>query len=43
VLLALHEKPAPLALVGGALVLGAVTLRAVASLRASGVMLAPVD
>jgi drug/metabolite transporter (DMT)-like permease len=43
VLLALHEKPAPLALVGGALVLGAVTLRAVASVRASGVMLAPVD
>jgi drug/metabolite transporter (DMT)-like permease len=43
VLLALHEKPAPLALVGGTLVLGAVTLRAVASLRASGVMLAPVD
>ena len=35
VLLALHEKPAPIALVGGALVLGAVTLRAVASVRTS--------
>ena len=34
VLLALREKPAPLALVGGAIVLGAVTLRAVASVRA---------
>ncbi len=35
VLIALHEKPTPLALGGGALVLGAVTLRAVASVRAS--------
>jgi len=34
VLLALHEKPTPLALAGGAIVLGAVTLRAVASVRA---------
>jgi drug/metabolite transporter (DMT)-like permease len=35
VLLMLHEKPTPLSLAGGALVLGAVTLRAVASVRAS--------
>ena len=34
VLIALHEKPTPLALTGGAIVLGAVTLRAVASVRA---------
>lgn len=34
VLLALHEKPTPLALAGGAVVLTAVTLRAVASVRA---------
>jgi drug/metabolite transporter (DMT)-like permease len=34
VLLALHETPAPLALLGGVIVLGAVTLRAVASVRA---------
>ncbi|HEX2854570.1 MAG TPA: DMT family transporter [Opitutaceae bacterium] len=34
VLLALGERPAPIALVGGAVVLTAVTLRAVASLRA---------
>jgi drug/metabolite transporter (DMT)-like permease len=34
VLLALGEKPAPLALLGGVIVLGAVTLRAVASVRA---------
>jgi len=34
VLLAMHEKPTPLALTGGAIVLGAVTLRAVASVRA---------
>jgi drug/metabolite transporter (DMT)-like permease len=34
VLLALHEKPTPLALVGGAIVLVAVTLRAIASIRA---------
>lgn len=33
VLLALHEKPSPLALVGGAIVLLAVTLRATLSLR----------
>ncbi|HVS53922.1 MAG TPA: DMT family transporter [Opitutaceae bacterium] len=33
VLLALHEKPTPLALVGGAIVLVAVTLRAFASIR----------
>jgi drug/metabolite transporter (DMT)-like permease len=35
VLVTLGEKPSPLALAGGALVLGAVTLRAVASVRAS--------
>lgn len=34
VLLAMHEKPSPLALVGGAIVLGAVTIRAAASVRA---------
>ena len=34
VLLAMHEKPSPLALVGGGIVLGAVTLRAVSSVRA---------
>jgi drug/metabolite transporter (DMT)-like permease len=34
VLLAMHERPTPLALAGGAIVLGAVTLRAVASVRA---------
>ena len=34
VLLALHERPTPLALAGGAIVLGAVTLRAVVSVRA---------
>jgi drug/metabolite transporter (DMT)-like permease len=34
VLLALGERPTPLALTGGAIVLGAVTLRAVASVRA---------
>ena len=34
VLLALGEKPAPLALLGGVIVLGAVTLRAIASVRA---------
>jgi drug/metabolite transporter (DMT)-like permease len=34
VLLALHEKPTPLALAGGAIVLTAVTVRAVASIRA---------
>jgi drug/metabolite transporter (DMT)-like permease len=34
VLLALGEKPSPLALVGGAVVLGAVTLRAALSIRA---------
>lgn len=34
VLIVLHEKPAPLALVGGSIVLAAVTLRAVASVRA---------
>jgi drug/metabolite transporter (DMT)-like permease len=33
VLLALHEKPSPLALVGGAIVLGAVTVRAAISVR----------
>ncbi|MES2696239.1 MAG: EamA family transporter, partial [Verrucomicrobiota bacterium] len=33
VLLAMHEKPAPLALVGGAIVLTAVTLRAASSVR----------
>lgn len=36
VLLAMHEKPTPLALAGGAIVLVAVTLRAVASVRARG-------
>ena len=35
VLLALGEKPAPLAMLGGAIVLGAVTLRAAASVRTS--------
>lgn len=34
VLIVLHEKPAPLALVGGTIVLAAVTLRAIASVRA---------
>lgn len=34
VLLFLHEKPSPLALVGGVIVLGAVTARALASIRA---------
>lgn len=34
VLLALHERPSPLAVVGGAVVLGAVTIRAVISVRA---------
>ena len=34
VLLALHEKPTPLAFAGGAIVLGAVTLRAVVAVRA---------
>lgn len=33
VLLALHEKPAPLALIGGAIVLAAVTIRAAISVR----------
>jgi len=34
VMLAVRERPSPLALVGGAIVLGAVTLRAVVSIRA---------
>ena len=42
-LLALGEKPGPYALAGGALVLGAVTLRAVASVRAGGQPLPPAD
>ncbi len=33
VLLALHEKPSPLALIGGVIVLGAITVRAVLSIR----------
>jgi drug/metabolite transporter (DMT)-like permease len=33
VLLVVHERPSPLSLLGGAIVLGAVTLRAVASIR----------
>lgn len=41
VLLAMHEKPSPLALVGGVIVLGAVTLRAVASVRARGRLAVP--
>ncbi len=36
VLLFVGERPGPLALVGGAIVLGAVTLRAIASIRRSG-------
>lgn len=36
VLIAVGERPAPLALLGGAVVLGAVTLRAVASIRGRG-------
>ena len=36
VMLALHEQPSPLALLGGAIVLGAVTLRATASIRRLG-------
>lgn len=42
-LLALGEKPGAYALAGGALVLGAVTLRAVASVRAGGQPVPPAD
>jgi drug/metabolite transporter (DMT)-like permease len=41
VLLALHEKPTPYAMAGGAIVLTAVTLRAVASVRARRTAPAP--
>ena len=41
VLIATSEKPAPLALVGGGIVLTAVTLRAVASIRAGRAALTP--
>ena len=36
VMLVIHEKPSPLALLGGVIVLGAVTWRAVDSIRARG-------
>lgn len=42
VLLFMHEKPSRWALVGGAVVLGAVTVRAVASVRSRSMVLPPV-
>ena len=43
VLLALGEKPSGLALVGGVIVLTAVTTRALASVRAGGAPVPPAD